>query len=168
MAAMAAAPLHLEASARGGPATAPPPPPLDPAAVLRGHVADVTALAFHPSGAALLAGDASGELKIWDLAHRAPAVTARVHSEHAGVLAGTFWGPDRLLTQGRDGVVRAWALRPEGRLSEEPLWEAASGSHNFTRLSLLDGGSHQVKFPTVPKCSPMSGKKVCAGLHPDD
>ena len=111
--------------------------PPDPAFVLRGHHAAVTALAFHPSGAALAAGDSDGELWLWDLAHRRPVVMAQPHSRHAGVLWTAFWGEDRILTQGRNGEVKAWGLLPSGALTDTPLWQLSSGSHNFTRLALM-------------------------------
>ena len=88
----------------------------------------------------LFAGDAEGEVRLWDVPTRRALLVAALHGRSAGVLGLAWAGPNRLLTQGRDGEARVWALLPSGGLSPSPLAVVSSGCHHFTRLSVLEGG----------------------------
>ncbi|KAG1667533.1 hypothetical protein FOA52_013723 [Chlamydomonas sp. UWO 241] len=135
-----------------------PPPPPDPVAVLRGHSSDVQALQFlcTPGGGSLLAsGDITGVVRLWSLESLRPVATQQLHDARAGVLCLQHIAPQQhdgagcsdgggssgitgtgdgglLLSSGRDGSVRAWALR-EGGLSERPVFAADTGAFSFCR-----------------------------------
>jgi WD40 repeat protein len=71
-------------------------PPAQPSYVLRGHAAQIHAVAFIKSNTRLVTGDAEGWLIVWSLAtKRATAVW----KAHEGSIVGIGeWGPERLIT----------------------------------------------------------------------
>ncbi|KAL3137617.1 hypothetical protein ABBQ38_004894 [Trebouxia sp. C0009 RCD-2024] len=110
-----------------------------PSSVLRGHRADVQALCCHPDRALLYSGDSAGEAKAWDLTTERATWSQRLHPNEAGVTALHIAGPDcaRLLSQGRDGTIKSWALSAEGLPSRTPLHLIETGSYNFCRMAVL-------------------------------
>ncbi|KAL3702242.1 hypothetical protein R1sor_020264 [Riccia sorocarpa] len=112
-------------------------PAPDPVTVFRAHRSAVNCIAFHPSSGYLLSGDASGELKIWDLARQKQISSSRVHTYASGVIGlGTARGlENKVLSQSRDGTVKCWQLT-DGGLSRDPLLSFNTGSYHFCRLSV--------------------------------
>lgn len=70
-------------------------PPAQPSYVLRGHTAQIHAVAFIRANTRLVTGDAEGWLVVWSLAtKRATAVW----KAHEGSIVGIAeWGPERLI-----------------------------------------------------------------------
>eukprot|EP00879_Flechtneria_rotunda_P011832 GHRR01012359.1.p1 GENE.GHRR01012359.1~~GHRR01012359.1.p1 ORF type:complete len:382 (+),score=151.45 GHRR01012359.1:154-1299(+) len=115
----------------------------EPLYVLRGHRAAVQCTAFSPSCNTLAAGDAEGELKLWDLSNRRITTSIRAHETHSGILQVAFTNIDgcgALISQGRDNTVKCWQLQGDGTVAREPLQVLAAGSYNFCRFALLQPG----------------------------
>ena len=85
-------------------------PPLQPIYVLRGHAAAIHALRFSPGNHRLLTADADGWVISWSLASKRPEAVWRAHT--ASILGIAWWGPDAVLTHGRDSKLVAWRLGP--------------------------------------------------------
>jgi WD40 repeat protein len=93
--------------------------------------------------------DITGVVRLWSLESLRPVATQQLHDARAGVLCLQHIAPQQhdswcsdgdgsssstgagsggvLLSSGRDGSVRAWALR-EGGLSERPVFAADTGA----------------------------------------
>ena len=115
-----------------------PPPSPPPAAVLRGHAAEVTAVRITPwldeqELPLLLSAGGDGEVRLWSLrTHRAVASVAAhggAGGHSATVLAVHALGASTVLSQGRDGRVRAWDAA-DGAL-RGPLLELPAECYNF-------------------------------------
>ncbi|KAK6938909.1 WD40 repeat [Dillenia turbinata] len=90
-------------------------PPPDPVAVLRGHLAPVMDLCFHPSKPMLFAGSSNGELRIWDtVQHRTVSSSCQV----------------------KDGTVKCWDIEAGG-LSRTPSLTIQTKSYHFCKLLLV-------------------------------
>lgn len=82
--------------------------PPQPTAVLRGHKAQVHAAAFYRANERLLTGDAEGYVVSWDLTTMRPRAVWQAHQNAILGLAG--WGPDKVITHGRDNRLIVWKL----------------------------------------------------------
>eukprot|EP00873_Tetraselmis_striata_P037520 jgi/Tetstr1/457784/TSEL_044329.t1 len=118
-------------------------PPPEPEVVLRGHLADVQAVAFHtdPEGRRrLFSGDADGEVKAWEL--ETMRTCSCIRAAGVGITSLT---PSRdgakLLSQTRDGGVTVLECQPDGQLtSGSPADAIHTGAYNFCRVAVLWGG----------------------------
>ncbi|KAG2435047.1 hypothetical protein HYH02_012044 [Chlamydomonas schloesseri] len=115
---------------------------VDPHHVLRGHFGEVQSLSFL-SEQRLFSGDFNGEVHLWDLSSCRAEYTGRLHDTNAGVLhLACLPSYGALVSQGRDGCVKVWALDQTGVPDRpEPLHEAATGSFNFCRFAVWAPGS---------------------------
>jgi WD40 repeat protein len=86
-----------------------------PESVLRGHKGEVQCICFQQDGDILYSGDSEGVVRAWKLA-TARSTQCEAHSSNAGVIQVQILGVRILGTQGRDGEVKLWTLRPEGAL----------------------------------------------------
>ncbi|BDA43160.1 Guanine nucleotide-binding protein subunit beta-like protein [Coccomyxa sp. Obi] len=139
-----------------------PRPSPDPEFILRGHRTDVQALLFHPQLDLLYSGDAEGGLLIWDLQQRRPVSSRRLHPPSAGVLS-LAWLDNMLLSQGRDGAIKGWAIADDGSCSRDPILVVQTYSYNFCRCSVIpsapgtleerlsSGDAAQPKQDTTPR-----------------
>ncbi|KAH9889581.1 WD40 repeat-like protein [Xylariomycetidae sp. FL2044] len=91
-------------------------PPAHPKSILRGHRVQVHATAFVRSNQRLASGDADGFVVVWDLTTMRPRAVWRAHSN--AILEIADWGPDRIITHGRDNRLVVWKL---GAADEAPL-----------------------------------------------
>lgn len=82
--------------------------PPQPTTVLRGHKAPVHAAVFYRTNERLLTGDAEGYVVSWDLTTMRPRAVWQAHQNAILGLAG--WGPDRVITHGRDNRLIVWKL----------------------------------------------------------
>ncbi|KAK6579696.1 hypothetical protein PZA11_007932 [Diplocarpon coronariae] len=91
-------------------------PPAQPAYILRGHASQIHTTAFIRSNSRLVTGDAAGWVVVWSLATKRPVAVWRAHE---GVILGaSAWGPDKIITHGKDNKLVVWKLSPE---DEEPM-----------------------------------------------
>jgi len=92
---------------------------------LRGHGAQVLAVAFSPDGQRIVTGSADQTAKVWDTASGQELFTLRGHSRAINSVA---FSPDgrRILTGSEDQTAS--------------FWEAATGKHLFS----LTGHSNQI------------------------
>lgn len=67
-----------------------------PKSILRGHKAQIHALAFVRGNERLASGDAEGFVVLWDLTTRRPTVVWRPHEN--AILGIQAWGHDRIIT----------------------------------------------------------------------
>ncbi|KAM0326762.1 hypothetical protein ACHAQA_006636 [Verticillium albo-atrum] len=98
-----------------------------PKSILRGHKAQVHALAFVSNNERLASGDAEGYVAVWDLTIMRPTAVWRPHEN--AILGIQGWGADRIITHGRDHKLAVWklALSDEANLSKKlPLDEDAA------------------------------------------
>lgn len=82
--------------------------PPQPRAVLRGHKAPVHTAAFYRTNERLLTGDADGYVVSWDLTIMRPRAVWQAHENAILGLCG--WGPDKVITHGRDNKLIVWKL----------------------------------------------------------
>lgn len=82
--------------------------PPQPKAVLRGHKAQVHAAAFYRANERLLTGDADGYVVSWDLTIMRPRAVWQAHEN--AILGLRAWGPDKVITHGRDNKLIVWKL----------------------------------------------------------
>ncbi|CAN8101894.1 unnamed protein product [Discula destructiva] len=82
--------------------------PPQPKSILRGHKAQVHAAAFLRSNERLLTGDADGFVVAWDLTIMRPRAVWQAHQNAILGIAG--WGPDKVITHGRDNRLIVWRL----------------------------------------------------------
>ncbi|KAJ4385793.1 Astra associated protein 1 Asa1 [Gnomoniopsis smithogilvyi] len=90
--------------------TAPP----QPKYVLRGHKAQVHAVAFLRANQRLFTGDADGFVVAWDLAIMRPRAVWQAHDN--AILGIGEWGLHNIITHGRDNRLIVWKLSAD----EEP------------------------------------------------
>lgn len=113
--------------------------PPRPKAILRGHKAQVHASVFIRSNERLLTGDADGFVIVWDLSiMRATAVW---HAHDNAILGISEWGPDKVITHGRDNKLVVWRLtaQDEDTMSTTlPLDPAAEPRAKPWMLHLLE------------------------------
>lgn len=87
------------------------------AAFLRGHTADVNAVAVSPDGTTLASAGGDGTILLWDLAARQP-LTAPLGG-HLGLVADVAFSPDgqTLASAGNDGAILLWNVESQMRLA---------------------------------------------------
>ncbi|KAF8853719.1 WD domain-containing protein [Acephala macrosclerotiorum] len=86
-------------------------PPAQPAYILRGHGSQISITAFIRSNTRLLTGDSDGWIVVWSLATKRPVAVWRAHE--GSILGINAWGPEKLITHGKDNRLIVWKL-PEG------------------------------------------------------
>ncbi|KAK3389837.1 WD40-repeat-containing domain protein [Podospora didyma] len=91
--------------------------PAQPKSILRGHKTQVHAAVFVRSNERLLTGDADGFVVVWDLIIMRTRAVWQAHT--GGILGIAGWGPDKIITHGRDNKLVVWKLgvEDEARMS---------------------------------------------------
>ncbi|KAK9793584.1 hypothetical protein SCARD494_06168 [Seiridium cardinale] len=89
-------------------------PPATPKSVLRGHQAQVHATAFVKDNQRLASGDAEGYVVLWDLTILRPRAVWRAHTN--AILGIAPWGPDKIITHGRDHQLIIWKVTEDDEL----------------------------------------------------
>ncbi|KAF9739694.1 hypothetical protein PMIN06_004001 [Paraphaeosphaeria minitans] len=117
-----------------------------PSYILRGHTAQIHSVELLRRNTCLLTGDADGWLVYWTLDTKRPLAVWKAHN--AAILATAEWGPDKVITHGRDNTLRIWQLR---------------GAHeSYSTLLPADGaGPHRPK-PWLLHTLPVNTLNFCA------
>ncbi|EFQ30667.1 WD domain-containing protein [Colletotrichum graminicola] len=126
-----------------------------PKSILRGHKAQVHALAFVRGNERLASGDAEGFVVLWDLTILRPTAVWRPHEN--AILGIEGWGDDRIITHGRDHRLAVWQLGPkdESHLSKKlPLDETPEPRPQPWLLHLI--GVNTMNFCSFASCVPLS------------
>ncbi|OCK78945.1 ASTRA-associated protein 1 [Lepidopterella palustris CBS 459.81] len=95
-------------------------PPAQPTYIFRGHTSHIHCVQIVRQNSRLLTGDADGWIVLWSLASKRPVAVWQGHD--AAILGIAEWGPEKLLSHGRDNSLKVWQLRPadEKHLSNAP------------------------------------------------
>jgi WD40 repeat protein/serine/threonine protein kinase len=140
---------------------------------LRGHLGEITSVAFSPDGQRIVTGSSDGTAKIWDAATGKEVFTLQGHFQE--IISATF-SPDgqRIATGSRDQTAKIWeaasgkvlvtlqghgdrvnsvVFSPDGRRvatgssdGTAKVWEAASGNELLTLRAHTGGGVGSVVF----------------------
>jgi WD40 repeat protein len=133
-------------------------------AVLRGHQAAITALAYVPGGRTLLSSSADGTVRLWDVM---AARELAVFKGHMGFVSGVECAPDgkSFVTAGADGALKVWDIRPEEERSRLPGHPAGTTCLTFAPDSrtLATGGHHPAvklwKVATGQELATLAGER---------
>ncbi|RDW80529.1 hypothetical protein BP5796_05227 [Coleophoma crateriformis] len=90
-------------------------PPAQPSYILRGHASQIHCACFIRSNKRLVSGDADGWIVIWSLDIKRPLAVWRAHE--GAILGADTWGPDKLITHGKDNKLVVWRLSSEDESS---------------------------------------------------
>ncbi|CZS89034.1 related to ASTRA-associated protein 1 [Rhynchosporium agropyri] len=90
-------------------------PPAQPAYILRGHGSQIHSTIFIRSNSRLVTGDADGWIVMWSLATKRPVAVWRAHE--GAILGASAWGPDKIITHGKDNKLIVWKLSEEDEAS---------------------------------------------------
>ncbi|KFY22888.1 hypothetical protein V493_06243 [Pseudogymnoascus sp. VKM F-4281 (FW-2241)] len=88
-----------------------PQPPPEATYIFRGLAAQIHSTQFIRGNTRLVTGDADGWIVLWGLASRRPTAVWRAHE--AAILGVAEWGPDRLITHGKDNKLLVWKFSEE-------------------------------------------------------
>ncbi|KAG4435509.1 hypothetical protein IFR05_009008 [Cadophora sp. M221] len=90
-------------------------PPAQPAYILRGHGSQIHSTTFIRSNSRLVTGDADGWIVLWSLATKRPVAVWKAHE--GAILGASAWGPEKIITHGKDNKLVAWKLSEEDESS---------------------------------------------------
>ncbi|KAL9942583.1 ASTRA complex subunit [Verticillium nonalfalfae] len=124
-----------------------------PRTILRGHKAQVHALAFVGNNDRLASGDAEGYVTLWDLTIMRPTAVWQPHDN--AILGIQGWGADRIITHGRDHKLAVWKLATsdEANLSKKlPLDDTSEPRPQPWLLHLIDVNT--MNFCAFAACVP--------------
>ena len=146
-----------------GGVSGPPPPP--PSGVLRGHTADVMVARFAPwrdsaDLPVLFSASSDGELRLWSLRTHRTTLCASVHPGKS-ILEVLPLSPERVFTQGRDGIVRIWNLTQGGAACTREL---AVGGSGFCACAVWSPGD---ATPSATPGADATGRSVLAAASVD-
>ncbi|ROT41901.1 WD40 repeat-like protein [Sodiomyces alkalinus F11] len=125
-----------------------------PRSILRGHGAQVHALAFVRNNSRLASGDAVGFVVLWDLTTLRPTVVWRPHEN--AILGIQGWGEDCIITHGRDHKLAVWKISSEneaGLSRALPLDSNAPPRPQPWLLHLIEVNT--MNFCTFASCPPL-------------
>ncbi|KAF2873307.1 WD40-repeat-containing domain protein [Massariosphaeria phaeospora] len=122
-------------------------PPAQPAYIFRGHTSQIHSLQFVRGNTRLVTGDADGWIVCWRLESKRPVAVWRAHD--AAILGTAEWGPDKILTHGRDNTLRIWQTRP-------------ADEAQFSTLLPADGPTVHRSKPWLLHALPVNTLNFCA------
>jgi WD40 repeat protein len=118
-----------------------------PKAELRGHLADVTSLAFTPEGQTLLSASEDGTIRVWDVLPRAKEKSVHEFSRNSISLAWRSYGP-------------ALCLSPDGR---HLLTVYTNQTFSvWDTLRLAEGERHPLPFTNTTMAAVAPGGRLAA------
>jgi len=113
--------------------------PPEPITVLRGHVAEVSAVTFSPDSEFLYSGSSDGNIKIWQLRTRRPVASFQAHHSKGVLGLHVLRIADRFLSHGRDNSVITWDVEKGIEMSVSSSKELTVGSYNFCKFDVFEG-----------------------------
>lgn len=132
--------------------------PPQPKAILRGHKAQVHAAAFARSNERLLTGDADGFVVAWDLTIMRPRAVWQAHEN--AILGISGWGPDKIITHGRDNKLIVWKLSAEDEAVLSTTLPLSPTAQPRTKPWML----HLLEVNTMNFCSFASTSASASGI----
>ncbi|KAK4217736.1 WD40-repeat-containing domain protein [Rhypophila decipiens] len=130
--------------------------PAQPKSILRGHKAQIHATAFIRRNERLVTGDADGFVVVWDLTIMRPRAVWRPHTN--AILGISGWGPDKIITHGRDNKLIVWKLGvdDEARMSTAlPLDPSTDSRQDPWMLYMLEVNT--MNFCSFSSCPFLQG-----------
>ncbi|SPO01402.1 related to ASTRA-associated protein 1 [Cephalotrichum gorgonifer] len=118
-----------------------------PKAILRGHKSQVHVARFVHNNERLVTGDAEGFLVVWDLTIMRPRAVWRAHQKT--ILGVEEWGPERLVTHGRDNELIVWKF-------------TAGEEAGYSQALPLDGVPDTRPKPWIQHILPVNAMNFCA------
>jgi WD40 repeat protein len=112
--------------------------------VLAGHSADVTQLAFAPSGELLASASVDGQVRLWDVATRQPRVDVQV--DEYGAFGLMFSSDGRTLVTNDAKGVRFWDTSHGHLVNQLERWRESSDRRSSTLsfLGFSDAGEDSI------------------------
>ncbi|KAF2813097.1 WD40 repeat-like protein [Mytilinidion resinicola] len=122
-------------------------PPAQPSYIFRGHTAHVHAVLFVRQNTRLLSGDADGWVVLWKLASKRPVAVWKAHD--GAILGFAEWGPEKLITHGRDNALKVWQLR----VADEHTFSPVPPADNLSAVRPQPWLLHSLGVNTLNFCS---------------
>ena len=129
----------------------------DPVTVLRGHEKPVTSISLFSSDH-ILSGSEDGKMKFWNLHKNKEIFNVQAHGGGILSLDKLSGAGNRIVSYGRDGIVKIWDVRPYDITLEGQIFTESIHFCNSCALRNSDEENHLV-------CCPSNDERVVRDLN---